>query len=88
MHSAQTWLSAAHRNPVPTNPNKAAASSQASPHAAPKPTTERARRGDLSSGPHTHSSRSSRDQNCVRPCCESSTTPMCSRLTQQPFQLT
>jgi hypothetical protein len=75
MHSAQTWSSAAHLDLVPTNPSKAAASSQASLHTAPKPTTERPRRGDLSSGPHTHSSRSSRDQNCVRPCCQSSTTP-------------
>jgi hypothetical protein len=80
--------SATHRKLVPANPNDAAASSQASPSSAPMPTSERARPGDRRSGPHTHSSSSSRDQNCVRPCCQSLHCPMCSRLTQHPLELT
>ncbi|PSN75471.1 hypothetical protein BS50DRAFT_40941 [Corynespora cassiicola Philippines] len=37
---------------------------------------------------HTHSSSSSRDQNCVRPATLPSTSPMCPRLTQHRFSLT
>lgn len=43
-----------------------------------QPTSEQAWSGDRDSGPHTHSSRSSRDQNCVRLCCQSSAAP-CAR---------
>lgn len=48
------------------------------PTTVPMPTSERARPGDRGSDPHTHSARSSRDQNCVRRCCQPFTTP-CAR---------
>lgn len=49
------------------------------------PTSEQAWSGDRDSGPHTHSSRPSRDQNCVRLCCQFSAAPCACALPSSTF---